>query len=104
MIAVSPPTSALAPSVEVTPAHEHELERVAGVLRRFGPPAAGAPGSVRVQLEAGAEALADVVRALDDERLRVRNLELHQPSLADVFLSKTGHAAEAEGALAPLAV
>ena len=83
------------PSVEVTPADPHERERVQDVLRRFGPPAAGAPGSARVQLEHGAEALADVVRALDEAGLRVRNLELHQPSLADVFLSKTGRRLQA---------
>jgi ABC-2 type transport system ATP-binding protein len=43
-----------------------------------------------VRLEGGAEVLAQVVRALDDGGVAVRNIELHQPSLDDVFLSKTG--------------
>jgi len=76
--------------VEVTPVDPHERERLQAVLERFGPPSAGAPGNASAQLGRGAEVLTDVVRALDDEGLRVRSLELHQPSLDDVFLSKTG--------------
>jgi ABC-2 type transport system ATP-binding protein len=78
------------PSVEVTPADPVERERVQAVLVRFGAPSAAASGNASVQLKSGAETLTDVVRALDDEDLRVRSLELHQPSLDDVFLSKTG--------------
>jgi ABC-2 type transport system ATP-binding protein len=66
------------------------------VLERFGAPSAGARGNASVQLERGAEALTDVVRALDDEGLRVRSVELHQPSLEDVFLRKTGRKLETE--------
>jgi ABC-2 type transport system ATP-binding protein len=78
------------PSVEVTPADPHERERLQAVLECFGVPTAAPPGNAAVQLERGAEALTDVVRALDDDGLRVRHLKLHQPSLDDVFLSKTG--------------
>jgi ABC-2 type transport system ATP-binding protein len=78
------------PSVEVTPGDPHERERLQAVLERFGVPTAASPGNAAVQLGRGAEALTDVVRALDDEHLRVRHLELQQPSLDDVFLSKTG--------------
>jgi ABC-2 type transport system ATP-binding protein len=84
------------PSVEARPADPYERDLVQAVLERFGARAAGAPGSASVQLERGAEALADVVRALDQEGLRLRNLELHQPSLDDVFLSKTGHKLDTE--------
>jgi ABC-2 type transport system ATP-binding protein len=40
-----------------------------------------------------------LVRAFDREQIRIRDLALHQPTLDDVFLSLTGHAAEesAEG-------
>jgi ABC-2 type transport system ATP-binding protein len=78
------------PSVEVAPAEPHERERVQAVLERFGPPSTAAPGNASVRLEHGAEVLAQVVRALDDDGLDVRNIELHRPSLDDVFLSKTG--------------
>jgi ABC-2 type transport system ATP-binding protein len=84
------------PSVEVTPTHPHERERMQAVLERFGAPSAAAPGNVSVQLERGAEALTDVVRVLDDEDLSVRSLELHQPSLDDVFLSRTGRKLDTE--------
>jgi ABC-2 type transport system ATP-binding protein len=46
----------------------------------------------------GAEArLADVVRALDQEDLHVEHLQLHQPTLNDVFLAKTGRSLEGAG-------
>jgi ABC-2 type transport system ATP-binding protein len=84
------------PSVEVTPADPDERERLQAVLERFGAPTAAAPGNAAVQLDHGAESLADVVRVLDDEDLRVRHLELHQPSLDDVFLSRTGRKLDTE--------
>jgi ABC-2 type transport system ATP-binding protein len=84
------------PSVEATPADPRDRDRVQAVLERFGSRSAGAPGNASVQLERGAQALTHVVRALDDDRLRLRNLELHQPSLDDVFLSKTGRKLDTE--------
>jgi ABC-2 type transport system ATP-binding protein len=50
-----------------------------------------------VRLAGGAEQLADVVRALDAEGLAVADLQLHQPSLDDVFLEKTGRSLEGAG-------
>ena len=41
--------------------------------------------------------LADVVRALDAENVRIDHLQLHQPSLDDVFLAKTGRSLEGAG-------
>ena len=38
--------------------------------------------------------LADVVRALDAEGIDVDDLELHAPTLDDVFLAKTGRSLE----------
>jgi len=38
----------------------------------------------------------DVLRALDAAQLPPANLTLREPSLDDVFLSLTGHRAEAE--------
>ena len=37
------------------------------------------------------------MRALDREDVRVANLELHQPTLDDVFLAKTGRSLEGAG-------
>jgi ABC-2 type transport system ATP-binding protein len=83
------------PTLEVVPAEREEREAVSGVLARFGSPAAANPGSVAVRLDSGAAQLADVIRALDAEELGVQNLELHQPTLDDVFLAKTGRKLEA---------
>jgi ABC-2 type transport system ATP-binding protein len=44
----------------------------------------------------GSDALVDAVRALDGAGVATRGLALRRPSLDDVFLSLTGHAAEEE--------
>jgi ABC-2 type transport system ATP-binding protein len=85
------------PTVEAVPHEAGELAQVAAVLERFGEPTPGRPGSVSVRLEQGEEELADVVRALDTEGLRVARLALHEPSLDDVFLAKTGRSLEGAG-------
>jgi len=101
------------PSVEVVPADRGERDRVAAVLARFGAPAAANPGAAAARLDGGAAQLADVIRALDAEGLEVANVELHAPTLDDVFLAKTGRKlevaeaeaeAEAKGAPEPESV
>jgi ABC-2 type transport system ATP-binding protein len=84
------------PSLELVPAEPADRARVAGVLTRFGTPAAAPPGAAAVRLNGGAEVLADVVRALDAEGLAVSDFQLHAPTLDDVFLSKTGHKLETD--------
>ena len=44
----------------------------------------------------GSEALIEVVRGLDGAGVEIRGLALRRPSLDDVFLALTGHAAEEE--------
>ena len=44
----------------------------------------------------GSDALIEVVRSLDAAGVEVRGLALRRPSLDDVFLALTGHAAEEE--------
>jgi ABC-2 type transport system ATP-binding protein len=65
------------------------------VLGRFGEEIPAQPGVVAVRLDRGD--LADVVRALDAEGLKVSNLRLDAPSLDDVFLEKTGRSLEGAG-------
>jgi len=83
-------------SLEATPANPNDREKLAAALSRFGEPAAASPKSVAVRLAAGAEQLADVVRALDADGIEVAELQLHQPSLDDVFLQQTGRSLEGE--------
>ena len=88
------------PSVEAVPADPGDAERLAAVLARFGEQAAASPGGVAVQLPEGVGDLAEIVRALDAEQLRVADLRLHAPTLDDVFLAKTGRSLEGAGASA----
>jgi ABC-2 type transport system ATP-binding protein len=85
------------PSVEAAPAEPAERPRMAAILARFGKPAPASPGSVAVRLDGGTTQLAEVVRALDAEGVAVSNLEIHAPSLDDVFLAKTGKRLEGAG-------
>jgi ABC-2 type transport system ATP-binding protein len=81
------------PTVEVVLERAEERERLAALLVRFGNETAARPGAYAVQLD-GKGALADVIRALDSEDLRAAEINLHQPSLDDVFLAKTGRKLE----------
>jgi ABC-2 type transport system ATP-binding protein len=85
------------PSVEVTPVEASSSERLAGLLKTFGELHRNGRGSVTVQLPGGEAQLAEVVRELDQADLRVESLQLHQPSLDDVFLAKTGRKLEGAG-------
>jgi ABC-2 type transport system ATP-binding protein len=89
------------PTVEVVPAERAQRAAVAEVLSRFGEPAQASPDGVAVRIEGEAE-LAPIVRALDAEELHVEKLQLHAPTLDDVFLAKTGRSLE--GAEEPEAV
>jgi len=77
------------PSVEAVPVERSDRDAVAEVLSQFGSVVPAPPGAAAVRLDSG-EDLVAVVRALDGADLRVADLQLHQPSLDDVFLAKTG--------------
>ncbi|HUZ82895.1 MAG TPA: ATP-binding cassette domain-containing protein [Gaiellaceae bacterium] len=81
------------PTVEVVPETGDDLERLRELLRRFGEETAARPGAFAVQLD-GKGHLPDVIRALDTENVRAAEINLHQPTLDDVFLAKTGHTLE----------
>jgi ABC-2 type transport system ATP-binding protein len=85
------------PSVEVTPAEADEAGRLAELLSGFGEMRRNGNGSVTVQLPGGEAELAEIVRILDRADLHVETLQLHQPSLDDVFLAKTGRKLEGSG-------
>ncbi|WP_203912961.1 ATP-binding cassette domain-containing protein [Rhizocola hellebori] len=46
--------------------------------------------SIRLYVEDGATAIPHVLRALDSGGIKLTSIELHRPSLDDVFLAKTG--------------
>jgi ABC-2 type transport system ATP-binding protein len=85
------------PTVEVAPADPEAGDRLADLLAGFGELRRNGRGSVIVQLPGGEAQLAEIVRILDRADLRVETLQLHQPSLDDVFLAKTGRKLEGAG-------
>ena len=86
------------PTVEISPADPEQRDRVAEILRRFGELVQVSPDSVAVRCAHGDLDLAEIIRALDAEGLPVANLQLHAPSLDDVFLEKTGRTLEGAAA------
>jgi ABC-2 type transport system ATP-binding protein len=90
------------PSVEVAPCDPDTGDRLAELLARFGDTRRNGHGTVTVQLPGGETQLADIVRVLDQADLKVETLQLHQPSLDDVFLAKTGRKLEGAGEEAEL--
>jgi ABC-2 type transport system ATP-binding protein len=80
-------------TVEVVPETPGDLERLRQLLRRFGEETAARPGAFAVHLNGNGE-LPAVIRALDSENMRPAEINLHQPTLDDVFLAKTGRTLE----------
>jgi ABC-2 type transport system ATP-binding protein len=85
------------PTVEAVPRSAEDRGRMATVLARFGEEAGSSPRGVAVRLGGGESQLAEVVRALDAENIAIEHLQLHAPSLDDVFLAKTGRSLEGAG-------
>jgi ABC-2 type transport system ATP-binding protein len=73
------------------------VERLEAVLSSFGEPLPVTNGSAAVRLSEGTNELADIVRRLDGEGIQVADLQVHAPSLDDVFLAKTGRSLEGAG-------
>lgn len=77
--------------VTVDDAVRVDAERTLG---EFGELRPSPEGTLGVGLTDGAAAVSAVVRRLDDAGITVRNLELHEPSLDDVFAEATGYRLE----------
>ena len=81
------------PRLEIAVA-EGSPERCLEVLDRFGERLPSRDGLLVVEVAEGAAAIAPVVRALDEAGILVESLDLHEPTLDDVFVEKTGHRLE----------
>jgi ABC-2 type transport system ATP-binding protein len=89
------------PTVEAIPADPEQRPQLARILEQFGELSQVSPKSLAVRLTGDEFGLADVVRALDAADLHVEHLQLHAPSLDDVFLAKTGRTLEGAGSEQP---
>jgi ABC-2 type transport system ATP-binding protein len=83
-----------APTIEVLPADPARMGEFMAALDGFGPLARGRDDTLIAQLPRGEAQLAEFVRILDQHDLLVTALNLHRPSLDDVFLAKTGRTLE----------
>jgi ABC-2 type transport system ATP-binding protein len=86
------------PSVEALPVDADDSSALAEVLTQFGEEApARSKGAIAVRLTHGTADLAGIVRLIDSRGLRIAALNLHEPTLDDVFLAKTGYSLEGSG-------
>ena len=85
------------PTAEVIPLDNSDWDAIAKVMDRFGELVSAARRGVAVRLRPGVDDLADVIRALDAEGLRMAHVDLHAPTLDDVFLAKTGRSLDGAG-------
>jgi ABC-2 type transport system ATP-binding protein len=85
-----------APTLLITVSEDHR-EAARSVLEGFGDIRPTPEGTLGVGLREGAEAIAAVVRSLDQHGVRLHHMELNEPSLDDVFAEATGHRLEGAG-------
>jgi len=83
------------PTVELVPQDAADCAPARSVLAPFGELVPEKRlGSVAVRLHNGGDQLTEIVRALDKAGVGIAHLALHEPSLDDVFLAKTGRSLE----------
>ncbi|PPK61717.1 ATP-binding cassette domain-containing protein [Actinokineospora auranticolor] len=85
--------------LDIVVAEAAELPATARVLAEVGadePVVEEHQRRVHVKVETGPKSLVEALRRLDQESVNVLDVALHRPTLDDVFLSLTGHAAEEE--------
>jgi len=85
--------------IEVVVHDKADIGRASAVLKRIGAGEIGVDEHLR-RLTAvagdGARSLVQVVRDFDEAAIGIDDIALHRPTLDDVFLALTGHAAELE--------
>ena len=83
--------------IEVIVHRRDDLVRATGILAAIGSGEVELDDHTReltVHAEGGAKALVQVLRELDDAGITIDDIGLRRPTLDDVFLALTGHAAE----------
>jgi ABC-2 type transport system ATP-binding protein len=88
------------PTLRVSLSEEAERTAAEAKLKAFGEPVPDSEEYVSIRLRRGAAGVAEVARSLEEAGIVVEGLELHNPTLDDVFQNATGRRLEgsAEGA------
>ena len=85
--------------IEVVVRYPQDIDRAAALLERYDQDGCTIERHVRrltIAALGGAELLVQVVRDLDEAAIPIDDIGLRRPTLDDVFLTLTGHVAEAE--------
>ena len=83
--------------IEVVVDHREDIERATSLIRHFGVGEIVVDAHTRkltLPSTGGAQTLVQVVGALTDAGIAIDDIGVRRPTLDDVFLSLTGHAAE----------
>jgi ABC-2 type transport system ATP-binding protein len=89
------------PTLRVALSNKEQQIDAEAVLLKFGEPAAAAEGYIAVRMAGGASRLGEVSKALDKARIKIEGLELHTPTLDDVFQMATGRRLEGAEEVVP---
>jgi ABC-2 type transport system ATP-binding protein len=90
--------------IEVIVHRRDDLQRATAILAACGSGEVALDEHTReltVHADGGAKALVQVLRDLDDAGIAIDDIGLRRPTLDDVFLALTGHAAEASAEEGP---
>lgn len=82
------------PTLRIELSDETRVDEAAKVLSAFGESRPARNNRVAIGLLAGASAITEVVRSLDEAGLTIAHMELDAPSLDDVFADATGRRIE----------
>ncbi len=85
------------PSVEVMPRDPANCQDSRQILSDFGTSQPAAGEALGIRLNEGIDELVGIVRAFDSAGIELASLVLHEPTLDDVFLEKTGRHLEGSG-------
>jgi ABC-2 type transport system ATP-binding protein len=88
------------PTLRVAVAATEDKVSVEALLMKFGEPAPDSSDYIAIRLKGGAARVGAVSRELDEAGIKIEGLELHTPTLDDVFHRATGRrleGAESEG-------
>lgn len=81
--------------VEFEVADKHQAQAIETV-KKFGfkKPSINEHGHIALSVKDGNKKLVDIIKALDNAKIRPQSISLHRPTLDDVFLSVTGRKTE----------